>query len=269
MAFNVDLSKMFPEKAYAYLSAFLPGLFFETSILFGNPALIIRMIAKLGGTLLISPYETLAIALLLAFVIGNAFMLVPSLIQYVLSYVYRIGTFAWKRLCRWPVKPSLEWLLKRSASPELINLHRAVMRTLYGFSPVELNKAFRCWHTLAERLLQTRYGMEPENVTEGEWNILYWTLGKPTPQDARGSLAMITTHAIGWAGIAATRIEPALRSKYYLAFCLFLIINGLLHDWFVVRRRMNPLGVASIHINAVVREMRDPPRSQAASEPTH
>jgi hypothetical protein len=69
---------------------------------------------------------------------------------------------------------------------------------------------------------------------------------------------MIATHATGWSGIAALQIAPALRNKYYICFCLFLILNGLIHDFYVVVRRFNPIAGGYINIRAALREFPKP-----------
>lgn len=270
MGFNVDLSKLFPERAYTYLTAFLPGLFFEISILLGNPAFISQLAARGGENLRLTGYALLGIALLLAFVIGNAFMILASFIRYLLTYVYSASRFVGKQLCRWPLKPLLEWLMRKRhfARPGVIKLHQAVVETAYDFVPNELHETWRCWHRIARRLLQVGYGIAPENVTTGEWSILYWTLGRLTLEDQRGSLVMIASHAIGWSGLAATRIAPRLQHRYYVAFCFFLIFNGLAHDWFMAKRRMNPIAVAYTQIQALLREIRDTQKKSGPSPKT-
>jgi hypothetical protein len=199
----------------------------------------------------------LGIALLLAFVIGNGFMLVSSFIQYVFGYLIPLKTFIWRQLCKQVLRPFLNWLLTkpRWRRPWISNFNQRVMITgFYGSD--EWKKLQGCWHLLARRLLKVRYGIEPQDVAEDEWEPLYWTLGSPTREELRGSIMMIASHAVGWSGIAAARIAPTLWNRYYLGFCLFMVLNGLIHDYYVVLRKSDLRIAGYLNIRAVLREFR-------------
>jgi hypothetical protein len=88
-------------------------------------------------------------------------------------------------------------------------------------------------------------------------------LGIWSPEDLRGSLLVISLEATGWAGLAATRVAPALDTKYYLYFVGLLIVIGLSHDWYIVRRNVDPRISGYTHVLAVARELR---RSQQPKE---
>jgi hypothetical protein len=75
----------------------------------------------------------------------------------------------------------------------------------------------------------------------------------------RGQTFAITVHATGWSGFAATRFAGPLQNKYYLLFCLFLVIVWLHHDWYVALRRYNPPAVGYMNIRALLREYRKTP----------
>jgi hypothetical protein len=83
---------------------------------------------------------------------------------------------------------------------------------------------------VARQLLKHQYGMDPEQLDQDEWNALYTALGVPTPSDQRGSLAMVTSEAMGWCGLAAIPLGRGLWNPYYVAWCLILVIAGLFHD---------------------------------------
>jgi len=57
----------------------IPGLFFELSILVGNPAYTRQLLEKARAGFALDRYMVLAIALFSAFVIGNGFMLFVGL----------------------------------------------------------------------------------------------------------------------------------------------------------------------------------------------
>jgi hypothetical protein len=97
---KLDLSKLVPVKQYSDLVAFVPGLFFEFSILLANPEIIARLVSKSQEALALGHYSILCIALFLAFVIGNIFSLIDILIQYLLGFVIRFQRFIWRQLWR-------------------------------------------------------------------------------------------------------------------------------------------------------------------------
>lgn len=259
---SLDVSKVFPTRAYTYLAALIPGLFFESSILLANPELISKLAAKSQQGFALGHYTTLGIALFLAFVIGNAFMLLVGLIQHLLGYFHRFCTFLREEFCRWPLFPLMNWLLKKpfwNRRQRVAKFHRYVVEQAFAPSfSEELGNAYKCWRRLARKLLKTRYGIELDEVGD-EWQCLYWSVGTPTAEDIRGSILMMASHATGWCGLAATRFAPALNNRYYLAFSLFMIGVGLQHDYYVARRRNDPLGVAYVNTRALLREYRKRP----------
>ena len=69
------LSSVLPPRTYAYLSAFLPGFFFEISICLADPRLVQGLIARSNQAANLGRYPKILIATLIAFILGNAFML--------------------------------------------------------------------------------------------------------------------------------------------------------------------------------------------------
>jgi len=195
-------------------------------------------------------------------------MFVASLIQYVLGILYPIKFFIWRCFCKWPLLPVTEWLMKKllaaganQAKKRDLSLFirelggfqaRIAMTAHYGFD--DWRNIQTCWHVLARRLLKARYGIKWSKFQGEEWTPLFITLGTWTPEDFRGSILSIAFHATGWAGLAATRFAPRLQNKYYFFFCLFLILNGLLHDYYVVLRRVDPRFAGYASIRAILRE---------------
>jgi hypothetical protein len=116
---------------------------------------------------------------------------------------------------------------------------------------------YKCWYVLASKLLKVRYGVNPEELSGDEWIPLYWNLGPVSYEDRYGYVMLIIFHAIGWAGLGASLIAPALRNSYYIGFCLFMILNGLIHDYYVVMRKNNPRVAPHINIRAVLKELRE------------
>jgi len=93
--YNKGPLHVIPPKTYTYISAMIPGLFFELSILVGNPAYTRQLLEKARAGFALDRYMVLAIALFSAFVIGNGFMLFVGLIQRFLGLVYRVRAFCY------------------------------------------------------------------------------------------------------------------------------------------------------------------------------
>jgi len=240
----------------------MPGLFFEISLLLGNPALVSGLRDQLERNFALGRTMIVIIALFLAFAIGNGFMLIPGLIEhFFFEPICKVWWFFWKQFCVWPLKPIVDWLLSKPRLvriPEVLDFHRYVIDLGFKTRPDEAQSAWHCWLTVADRLVTKRYGIRPQDLNEDhQWGVLYWILGIWKPEDTRGSLLMVATEATGWAGLMATRIAPALRNRYYFYFVGFLIGMGLIHDLYVARRKVDPRMSSYAHIRAVLRELRE------------
>src|SRR5882762_3364695 len=82
------IDKLIPPKAYTYLFAALPGFFFEISILIKNPGRMWELVTRAQDGFGLNHYELVAVALILAFVIGNAFMLLVAFNRLLLGKLY-------------------------------------------------------------------------------------------------------------------------------------------------------------------------------------
>jgi len=252
---NIDLSKVLPGKAYERLAAFIPGLFFLISVVLANPDFASGLAAKSERSFAFGRYGTVGLALFLAYVIGSGFILVDALIQYLLGFAYQFKIFIYRQVCKWPAQQIAKWLLTKPKwrRPFVSKFYTHVVSiAAAGFE--DWRKFQGCWHVLARRLLKVRYGIEPNDLKDNEWEVLYSNLGTITPEDLRGLIMMIALHASGWAGLVATRIAPSLRNRYYVGFCLFLILNGLLHAYYVAVRCWDPRVSGNVTIRAVLRE---------------
>ncbi|MGC0779024.1 MAG: hypothetical protein WCD68_17625, partial [Candidatus Acidiferrum sp.] len=234
---NLDVSKAVPRTALVYLTALIPGLFFEVSILLGNPELVGNHLAKTQHAIPLSPYLELAIALFLAFILGNAFMLFVGLIQLLMCYMHRLRLVLKEELTRWALLPLLNRLFRFRffASRQRFNLlrNRVAKRVADPERPERV--ATQAWHRLAGKILQQRYGLDLRDLTE-EWEFLFWSIGTPTDVEWRGHLLMIASEATGWCGLVATLLAPALGNRYYLALCLLFILLGVHNDYWVALR---------------------------------
>jgi len=211
------------------LSGFLPGLFFETCLLLAEPQ---QTKALLAAARLDRPTE-LFITLLLAFVVGNAFIFWVRLIQIFLRIVF--GAFhSW-----WPVLVEYRLIIsantRQSRADQKLQpgqqprMLLSVRLARWAYS-IELNRRANrefiqgAGGEAATALLK-RYGVERPR------NALVWinVLGAISPQEMRGFTLITSLHATGWAGLCAAYLAPELFALPFLALCAFLILCGLAH----------------------------------------
>ena len=259
---KVDISKAVPATAFNYLAAFIPGLFFEISILLGNPMQVRYLIGQSQLSYPFGYYTQLAIAVILAFNIGNGFMFLVRLIQRLFYYVYIARTFLWNEFRKRFLLPNLIRLIQKPEWNKSRWLHARMRDLQMQNFPPALMEVQRCWHVVAAKLLQRRYGITPRQTGYTEWGIWYSVLSTLKAEDVRGSILMIAFHAAGWCGIAATHFAPILKNPYYIGFCSLLIFSGISHDWYVVRRLYSPVSAGLLRIRGALDELRE----TAASE---
>ena len=264
------LSSIIPPRTYTYLTAFIPGLFFQISLAFANPSYVSQLVARLHEALPLRPYMLLAIGLFLTFLIGNSFMLFVSiLIQRLLAMVYKLWAFVWIQFCKWPILPVSSWLLK---SPRwnkrrwVPDLARYAQAKALGF-PDESRGARKCWAIFARQVLLNQYGIKVDALEQEEWNALYSAFA---PIKIQASILIIAAAATGWAGLMAACFAPALRNRYYLGFAIFMILFGLLHDWYVIESFQDPLSFGILKLRFLLRENRrrpSPPSRRPENKP--
>ena len=255
---KVDIGNIVPVRAFAYLAAFIPGLFFIISLSLANPDLIRNLVDQeqsiydFGGSTLV------AIGLVIAFVIGTGFILWVRLIQRLFGYLYFLRTILWTLFCKWPVLPVLRWLTGKPFWNKRRWVHlllHSIHRKAIVFDP-RLKEVQTCWHGAAAELLKKGYGIDREGTERFDWGVWYSVLGKPSAADLRGSILMIAFHATGWCGIVALHYAPALKNAYFGGFLSLLIFCGISHDWFVAKSLNNPLRSGLLRIRAVLTELR-------------
>jgi hypothetical protein len=259
-AISILISNVIPPRAYTFLFALVPGLFFEISVLLANAALVYTMAARAQPFIGPSHYAMLALALFLAFIIGNAFMFLVLFVQSFLGYLYRFGAFVWEEFCVGVLSPLImrlqrkPWWSRRRTLPSLARYVQTVHMRHIGVAQDAGTR--KCWARFASQLLKTRYGIEARQLDQDEWNVLYSTFGLLTTTDIYGSILMIATEATGWCGLAATWLAPELRNRYYVDFLIFLIVAGLFHDWHVARNLNNPRFLGVLRVRALLKEYR-------------
>ena len=225
MGINLDLSKALHPRILDVLTAFMPGLFFEICVLVANPALVLSVTRPpLDRSTMIFA------ATVMAFIIGNFFMLWVRFIQLTFIILLR----AWTKFFPPLWKKLLTALLRPRANPPHPSrfasnrfLQRAYQR---AWNDNRFQDVAHVWQRIAARLLK-HYKIDPPAAVRNE-SWLPWTgvVGTLEPEDVRGSILVMASHATGWSGLAATHFAPSLHNRYFLAFCLFSILAGLFHD---------------------------------------
>jgi hypothetical protein len=264
--FNLDVSKAIPRHLLTYLIAVIPGLFFEISILAANPELVAYHLRQFQSFFSVSSLLLIVVALFIAFIIGNAFMLLVVLIQYLLGFFHRFKLIFMEEFRRWPLIPFLGWLarFKFFAGRARFYSFRERLRRRASEPDKAARLAAQTWHRLARKLLSDRYGVDLNDV-EQEWEFLFWSLGTPSDVEWRGPLLSIASEATGWCGFAATVFAPSLLNGYYLVLCGFFIFMGLLNDYFVAGRRTDPVAVAMGRTRALLREYEKDRKAQSGN----
>ena len=131
----------------------------------------------------------------------------------------------------------------------------------------ELTVFQTAWGQAATVLLRKRYGIEL--VRRGgalEMDAWYEVLGTPDPVFIRGSLTVMAAEATGWCGLVAALIAPTLRARYYLGFSIFLIVYGVIGDWFVARGINDPVIRCVISLRTLLTELKDLQASDQKSD---
>lgn len=219
------------------LGAFVPGLFFEACLLLGDP----QRVASLAERASLDRYTPPLVALIVAFVVGSAFVLWVRCIEIALIGLWRralsrglrrLGKFVDRRV---PVGP------QRQGESTYLRVLRETRDGLAHWS-VEQRRLAEAWSQVARVLLQ-RYRIEapPTELwwqsvnpwAEPQWERWKpWThiLGSRRLDDLSGHTLVVVLHATGWAGLAARHFAPALHTRSFTALCLFLVAFGVLHD---------------------------------------
>lgn len=282
---SLDLSKVLPPQPYLYFSAFLPGLFFEFTILIANPDLARQLVLRSQLGFEIGHFLPLFIGTFFAFVVGNTLMVFTSLVQYAMGLVYRTGLFLMARLRKEILLPTLTRLTHRwvktpasTANPTpaptpkipprwVTALYVRTLNRIQNVPDPESTAAYEWWDHFVRQLLVKRYGMPEDKLPAVSFGPLQIVLTKLTPEDIRGSVLMNATQATGWAALVALRFAPALRSHWFIALALFLVGSGLLHDFFVAAQLNNPDWGDIQRLRAILREFPKSPPESSGQKP--
>jgi hypothetical protein len=259
------LSIVLPPRTYAYLSAFLPGLFFEVSICLAKPRLVEKLIARSNEAANLGRYPKILIAIFLAFVLGNAFMLWAGTVHRILGRLFRMGRFLRRWFCGRALLPLLNRLVKRLAATRgwwnrrLPWIQTRISRSVYAaaydddFASEGMRKL---WAILTRNLFKRNYGIDLAVLKQKEWDALYQAAVAARMTEFSDHLLMVASQALGWSGLAAAWFAPRLANRYYIGFNLFLIVIGILYQWQVIRRQNDEYLLGLLRVRALLRELR-------------
>lgn len=254
---KIDLSRPFHPAAWELLGAFMPGLFFESSLLLARPESVRGIVSRVG----LDRYVMLLIALFLAFVVGNAFLAWVRLIQIALWKVH-VWIFMWRpklldRLVMHSSGTQAQALrgLKPGELPPPPSWYR---RLLIGAQTWQVNlgedqrHAQRAWGKVAAILLK-RYGIDDPG---DDWTPWTGAVGALRTEDLRGPFLVMSLHAVGWSGLAAIYVAPELKMLPYMGLCLFLVGFGLLNDNSIASRVTHPVDSWLIGVRRAIGELK-------------
>jgi hypothetical protein len=270
------LSSVLPPRTYAYLSAFLPGFFFEISICLANPRLVQELIARSNQAANLGRYPKILIAAFIAFVLGNAFMLWVGVVHRILEIIFRISRFLWGRFCAWPLLPLLNRLVQRLSASQgkqpwwkgwwnrwwnrrvpwiQDKIVRPVHAAAYNFDFTSAGVR-KLWAILTRNLFKEHYGIALADLEQEEWDALYLASSSVPMTKFSDHLLMVVSQALGWSGLAATRLAPSLINRNYILFNLFLIAIGVFYQWRVIRGLHDEYLLGLLRVRALLREIR-------------
>jgi hypothetical protein len=234
--FPFDPSKQPHPKTVELFTPFIPGIFFEMSLLLGG--------FEFKSTLPKAPspyleyYGQIALALFCAYFVGLTASIATSMLQYLIKATYfktaraiPLTRRSFVTLCG-RRRNTGSWVFRKVLLPlrnRWIRKDMAIDR--------DVTAAYRVWLQAADRLLQAKFGIDAPAGPEAnkEWGFWHNILGSPTDRELRGSIFNGATHAAGWLGLVAAQITPALRNRYYFGLVAVLIITGLISDFSVAR----------------------------------
>jgi hypothetical protein len=204
--------------------------------------------------------------LILAFIIGTAFMCLVRMIYTVLWFVSRRIIWLWVKVLDYFMNPRKfpptaqpgRW--RRFVQHAHANIHRGDDR-LRGIQ--------QAWAKAGTRLLKLRYGIDPPRAVGGEDESRAWraVLGVPKPKIYRGIMLANAAHATGWSGLAAAHLAPALRNSPYLTLSWFLIGYGIFVQLLELKRWTSRNSVWLIALYSVLDEIPQPSASTDTKTP--
>ena len=264
---NVDLSRALHPRLLDHLAPFMPGLFFEVSILLARP----EYFSSIAGRARVGYFTSIWLALILAYIIGTGAVLFVRLIQIWTYSVYRFFTFVARHL-GYAIADPIGWILQ--SQMRLPVRFRMWLGQIYPklssggkFSSGASTDMKRAWQQAASALLQQGYGISPHAADD--WTPWYFVLGEPDLAVFRGPLTLLAAQATGWAGLVASRLAPTLRCPIYLGFSGFLVAYGLLANWSYAKNANSETTVCLARIRAVLNELRKARRNDGRDDAEH
>jgi hypothetical protein len=251
---NVDLTKVFHPRSFELLTPLLPGLFFECSVLVGKPQLVREVVGRVGS----DRYLILFLALLFAFVVGNALLLWVRLIEVVLWKACRLFHARWPRL----LQGQMTWAARRRHARLAVGAkpfpRASVYERLVGWASfwTHRNEQQRS-HVLSAWWNAVGVALKRVGIDDRGYHMDAWAgvVGGINVNTLRSSLLVMGLHALGWGGLIARRIAPEL-GTLYRDLSVFLIFMGILSGGSIAWRTTHPVLAWQISLRNVLDELR-------------
>ena len=261
---NVDLTKMFHPRSFELLAPFLPGFFFEGSLLVGRPELVRETLSRVGS----ERYLLLFLALLAAFVVGSALLLWVRLMEIVLWRVCSSSVERWPKIIQWLITSSARRKHTRVAAPAGLSTRPSRIDRWLGWANFrahrqrqELDHVLSAWWKATGVVLR-RLGIDDPGDHIDAWA---GTVGGVDSKYRRSALLVMALNALGWGGLVARRIAPEL-GWLHRDLCFFLIFIGMLSDCSVAWDTAHPARVWRMSLQNVLDELRKSGATAAAGE---
>jgi hypothetical protein len=251
-----DLSKPPHPEMIDLFVPFIPGLFFEISVLAAD-----RGIFTATRSFALGPYSQAALFLFVAYFCGLVAVIINNLLlRFMVGSYEVVHIFVVRSLHNFETRVLHEPLSDSSQREKTRYRIAAWLQRRRSTKEDRFRAASRVWGASATRLLLSRYGIDSmeEQFTSTEWSAWRAILGEPTDREIRGSSLVRALSAAGWAGLVARHIAWPLRLVHYRSFCILLIICATLYSLLIAYYWMDPIEASIARTMMVLRRIPEP-----------
>jgi len=259
-----DLSKPPHPEIIDLFVPFIPGLFFEISVLAAD-----RDIFTATRSFALGPYSRTALFLFVAYFCGLAAVVINNLLLRFIVGIYQLLHVSVERsLYNFETRVMHERPSDNSPRKDIRFRIAAWLQKRRLTKEDRSQTANRVWGAAATRLLLSRFGIDSldEQFTSDQWSAWRAVLGNPTDRETRGSSLVRALSASGWAGLIARHIAWSLHLVHYRSFCLLLIICATLYSLIVAHYWMNPIAAPIGLTRIILRDIPEPQTSESEQD---
>jgi hypothetical protein len=231
------VSRILHPRSLDVLGAFVPGLFLEACLLLAKPQVVVALLDRAN----VDRYVPLFIALIMAFVVGSAFLLWVRSLE-----ILFVGVCG--RIVARSSRAVAEFLVARvpfGPGPEQESTYVRFLRRRRDryVERAQLKRDLVCAWTLVAAATLKEYGVEGPPALEWDreldpWSTRGWqrwlpwarVLGSRRFSELPGHSVIVMLHATGWSGLAARLLAPELQIRPFTFLWVFLIVFGVWHD---------------------------------------